>query len=99
IMPEVSCDGKVLLAGRLHPSHIILKNIWLQLREKIMAEMVKKTMEMNQEYIDRLRVIFGVRTEKEAVNRALELALIDDEIINAHRRMREAGNVIESVFE
>jgi hypothetical protein len=64
-----------------------------------MAEMVKKTMEMNQEYIDRLRVIFGVRTEKEAVNKALEMALVDDEIIQAHRRMREAGIVIESVFE
>jgi Arc/MetJ family transcription regulator len=64
-----------------------------------MAEMVKKTMEMNQEYIDRLREIFGVRTEKEAVNKALEMALIDDEIIKAHRRMREAGDVIEKVFE
>ena len=61
--------------------------------------MVKKTMEMNQEYIDRLREVFGVRTEKEAVNKALEMALIDDEIIKAHRRMREAGDVIEKVFE
>ena len=64
-----------------------------------MADMVKKTMEMNQEYIDRLREIYGVRTEKEAVNKALEMALIDDEIIKAHRRMREAGDVIEKVFE
>jgi len=64
-----------------------------------MAQMVKKTMEMNQEYIDRLREIYGVRTEKEAVNKALEMALIDDEIIKAHRRMREAGDVIERVFE
>jgi hypothetical protein len=64
-----------------------------------MAEMVKKTMEMNQGYIDRLREVFGVRTEKEAVNKALEMALIDDEIIKAHRRMREAGDVIEKVFE
>ena len=64
-----------------------------------MADMVKKTMEMNQEYIDRLREVFGVRTEKEAVNKALEMALIDDEIIKAHRRMREAGDVIEKVFE
>ncbi len=64
-----------------------------------MAEMVKKTMEMNQEYIDRLREIFGVRTEKEAVNKALEMALVDDEIIKAHRRMREAGDIIEKVFE
>ena len=64
-----------------------------------MPEMVKKTMEMNQEYIDRLREVFGVRTEKEAVNKALEMALIDDEIIKAHRRMREKGDVIEKVFK
>jgi hypothetical protein len=64
-----------------------------------MAEMVKKTMEINQEYIDRPRVVVGVRTEKEAVNKALEMALVDDEIIKAHRRMREAGIVIEGVFE
>ncbi len=63
------------------------------------SEMVKKTMEMNQEYIDRLREIFGVRTEKEAVNKAMEMALIDDEIINAHRKMREAGHMIDRVFE
>lgn len=64
-----------------------------------MAGMVKKTMEMNQEYIDRLREVFGVRTEKEAVNKALEMAIVDDEIIKAHRRMRESGDIIEKVFE
>lgn len=64
-----------------------------------MTDMVKKTMEMNQEYIDRLREVFGVRTEKEAVNKALEMALIDDEIIKAHRRMRGKGDVIEKVLE
>lgn len=64
-----------------------------------MPGMVKKTMEMNQEYIDRLREIFGVRTEKEAVNKAMEMALVDDEIIKAHRKMREAGQLIDRVFE
>ena len=64
-----------------------------------MAGRVKETMEMNQEYIDRLREVFGVRTEKEAVNKALEMALIDDEIIKAHGRMRETGDIIEKVFE
>lgn len=64
-----------------------------------MPGIVKKTMEMNQDYIDRLREIFGVRTEKEAVNKAMEMALIDDEIIEAHRRMRESGDILEKVFE
>ncbi len=46
-----------------------------------MGRIVKKTIELNQDYIDRARVIFGVRTDKAAVNKALELAVIDDEII------------------
>lgn len=64
-----------------------------------MAKMKKKTMEMNQDYIDRLRGVFGVKTDKEAVNKALEMALIDDEIIKAHKRMRSRGGIIEEVFE
>ncbi len=40
-----------------------------------MGRIVKKTIELNQDYIDRARVIFGVRTDKAAVNKALELAL------------------------
>ncbi len=63
-----------------------------------MARIIKKTMQMNQDYIDRLRRIFGVRTDTEAVNRALEMALIDEEIISAHKRMRGKGEVIEEVF-
>lgn len=63
-----------------------------------MPKLVKKTMQMNQEYIDRLREIFGVRTEREAVNKAMEMALIDDEIIKAHKRMKAEGEVVEEVF-
>ena len=63
-----------------------------------MARIIKKTMQMNQDYIDRLRRIFGVRTDTEAVNKALEMALIDEEIISAHKRMRGRGEVIEEVF-
>lgn len=52
-----------------------------------MAKIIKKTMQMNQDYIDQLRLIFGARTDTETVNRALELALIDEEIIPATRVM------------
>ena len=64
-----------------------------------MARLVKKTIELNQEYIDRARVIFGVRTDKAAVNKALELAVIDDEIIKAHELIGGKGDVVEEVFE
>ncbi len=64
-----------------------------------MSRIVKKTIELNQDYIDRARVIFGVRTDKAAVNKALELAVIDDEIIKAHELIGGKGDVVEEVFE
>jgi hypothetical protein len=44
-------------------------------------------------------MIFRVRTDKEAVNKALELAIIDDEIIGAHERAGGKGELIDEVFE
>jgi len=64
-----------------------------------MGRMVKKTIELDQDYIDKVRMIFRARTDKEAVNKALELAIIDDEIIGAHDRAGGKGNLIEDVFE
>ncbi len=64
-----------------------------------MGRIVKKTIELNQDYIDRAREIFGVRTEKAAVNKALELVMIDDEIIKAHELIGGKGDVVEEVFE
>ncbi len=68
-------------------------------RRSAMARMVKKTIELNQDYIDRIREILGAKTDKEAVNKALELALIDDEIVNAHKLMANKGNIVEDIFE
>ena len=64
-----------------------------------MGRLVKKTIELNQDYIDRARVIFGVRTDKAAVNKALELAVIDDEIIKAHELIGGKGDMVEEIFE
>jgi len=64
-----------------------------------MGRLVKKTIELDQDYIDRARVIFGVRTDKAAVNKALELAVIDDEIIKAHKLIGGKGDLVEEVFE
>lgn len=64
-----------------------------------MGKIVKKTIELNQDYIDRARVIFGVRTEKAAVNKALELVIIDDEIIKVHELIGGKGDLVEEVFE
>lgn len=64
-----------------------------------MGKIVKKTIELDQDYIDRARVIFGVKTDKAAVNKALELVMIDDEIIKAHKLIGGKGAVITEVFE
>jgi Arc/MetJ family transcription regulator len=50
-----------------------------------MARMVKKTIELDQDYVGMARMIFGVKTDKEAVNKALELAVIDSDIIRANK--------------
>ncbi len=64
-----------------------------------MARMVKKTIELNQDYIDMARIIFKVRTEKEAVNEALKMAVIDNEIIEAHELIGGKGDLIEEAFK
>ena len=65
----------------------------------MMSRMVKKTIELDQDYIDKVRMIFSLRTDKEAVNKALELAVIDDSIITAHERAGGKGDLVDEVFE
>ena len=64
-----------------------------------MPRMVKKTIELDQDYIDTARLIFGVRTEKEAVNKALEMAVIDSQIIETHESIGGKGDLIEDFFK
>lgn len=64
-----------------------------------MSRMVKKTIELDQEYIDRARLIFRAKTEKQAVNKALEMVVVDDEIVTAHEQVGGTGRVIEEIFE
>lgn len=64
-----------------------------------MPRMVKKTIELDQDYIDTARRIFAVRTEKEAVNKALEMVIIDNQIIEAHESVAGKGELIEDIFK
>jgi Arc/MetJ family transcription regulator len=64
----------------------------------LMPRMVKKTIELDQDYVDTARRIFAVKTEKEAVNKALEMVIIDDQIIEAHASVAGKGDVIEDAF-
>jgi len=64
-----------------------------------MPRMVKKTIELNQDYIDMARLIFSAKTEKEAVNKALEMVVIDNQIIEAHESVGGKGDLIEDFFK
>ena len=48
---------------------------------------VKKTMFINSNYIKKALKILDVKTEKDAVNKALEIVIEEDEIINAHKEI------------
>jgi len=63
-----------------------------------MPRMVKKTIELDQDHIDMARRIFGVRTDKQAVNKALEMLIIDNQIIEAHESVAGNGDLIEDIF-
>ena len=65
----------------------------------LMPRMVKKTIELDQDYIDTARRIFAVRTEKEAVNKALEMVIIDNQIIETHESVGGKGELIEDIFK
>lgn len=64
-----------------------------------MGKIVKKTIELNQDSIGRARVIFGVKAEKAAVNIALQMLMMDDEIIKARELIGAKGAVVNEVFE
>jgi len=66
---------------------------------KHMPRMVKKTIELDQDHIDMARRIFGVRTEKQAVNKALEMVIIDNQVIEAHESIGGKGDLIKDIFK
>lgn len=58
-----------------------------------MKALTKKTIELDQNAINRLRVIFNVSTDKEAVNRAIQLIAEEDEIIKTHKALVGKANL------
>ena len=62
-----------------------------------MAHYVKKTIELDVQAIKKLRRIFDVKTDKEAVNRSLQLVTEEDDIIRTHEDL--AGTTeLEELF-
>lgn len=58
---------------------------------------VKKTIELDIEAVEKVRKIFDVKTDKEAVNQALRMIAEEDEIIKTHKKL--AGKLdLEDLF-
>ncbi len=56
-----------------------------------------KHVRVDQEKLNRVKSILGATTETEAIEKALDLVLAEDEIVKVHRRIEGKGR-IERVF-
>jgi hypothetical protein len=61
------------------------------------ASYVKKTMFLNKSFIRKARRILNTKTEKDAVNRALEIVIEENAIIRAHKEIAGIGS-IEKIY-
>ncbi|MGQ0507842.1 MAG: hypothetical protein ACT4TC_21280 [Myxococcaceae bacterium] len=52
-----------------------------------------KHLKLEQSKIERARRFLGVKTEQEAIERALDLVLADEAIVRAHQKVRRMGGV------
>ena len=52
-----------------------------------------KHLKLDQTKIDRARRLFGVKTKQETIERALDLALAEEPILRAHRKVKGAGGL------
>jgi hypothetical protein len=54
-----------------------------------------KHLKLDQSKIDRAKRLFGVKTEQETIDRALDLAISEEAILRAHRKVRNVGGVVD----
>lgn len=54
-----------------------------------------KHLKLDQSKIDKARRLFGAKTEQEAVERALDLAIGEQPILRAHRKIKGVGGVVD----
>jgi len=57
----------------------------------------RKRLELDQSKIDRAKRLLGTNTERETIERALDLVLAEAPILQAHKRVKNVGGV-EDVF-
>jgi hypothetical protein len=52
-----------------------------------------KHLKLDQAKIDKARRLFGVKTEQETVERALDMVIAEAPILRAHRKIKSAGGL------
>lgn len=52
-----------------------------------------KHLKLDQTKIERAQRFLGVKTEQEAIDRALDLVLVEEQLAKAHRRARAVGGI------
>ena len=57
--------------------------------------MKHKHLQLDQGKIDRARRLFGAKTEREAIERALDVALGEEPILRAHKAVRGVGGLVD----
>lgn len=62
-----------------------------------MTNFVKKTITLDEDLVRKVRKIFDAKTDKDAVNQALQLVASEDDLIRIHAQL--AGSLpLEDVF-
>jgi len=54
-----------------------------------------KHLKLDQGKIDKVRRLFGVKTEQETIELALDLALAEEPLLRAHRKVRGVGGITD----
>ncbi len=62
-----------------------------------MGQTLKKTIELDERVLKKVRLIFEAKTDQEAVNRALYLIMEEDDIIRTHQSLAKQAD-LKNVF-
>ena len=55
-----------------------------------------KHLKLDQSKIDKARRLFGVKTEQETVERALDMVIAEEPILRAHRKIKGTGGLSDT---
>lgn len=87
----LAIDGNYLLLTKPYKPYKIMFYMG------VVMNYVKKTIELDEKAVKKVRKIFDVKTDKEAVNQALRWVAEENDIIEAHQSLSGKAD-LEDVF-